>query len=72
MSSDILVQMKTIARKKFRAEKAGLLLNEIYPGRNMDVPDPYYGEEPGYHAVYELIEKACEKIIEKYGHLKPA
>jgi protein-tyrosine phosphatase len=72
MSSDILVQMKNIARKKFQAEKTDLLLNEIYPGKNMDVPDPWYGEEPGYHEVYAMIDQACEKIIEKYGYLKTA
>jgi protein-tyrosine phosphatase len=72
MSGDILVQMKKIGRNKFEAGKTDLLLNEIYPGKNMDVPDPWYGEEPGYHTVYEMIEQACEKIIEKYGYLKTA
>ncbi len=72
MSGDILVDMKNIAKKKFKSEKANLLLNEIAPGENLDVPDPYYGEEQGYHKVYEMIDKACDKIIEKYGFLKTA
>ena len=72
MSADIIDGMKHIARKKFRPEKTDLLLNEIYPGENMDVPDPWYGEEPGYHLVYEMIDRACEKIIEKYGNRKTA
>ncbi len=72
MSSDILVQMKRIAKKKFRPEKANLLLNEVFPGENLDVPDPWYGEEPGYHEVFRMIDEACEKIIEKYGSLKTA
>jgi protein-tyrosine phosphatase len=72
MSSDILAGMKNIARKKFNPEKADLLMNEIYPGENMDVPDPYYGEETDYHDVYAMIDKACDKIIEKYGSLKTA
>jgi protein-tyrosine phosphatase len=72
MSSDILVDMKKIAGKKFDAEKTDLLMNELYPGRNMDVPDPWYGEEPGYHEVYDMIDKACDRIIEKYGRLKTA
>jgi protein-tyrosine phosphatase len=72
MSSDILAHMKTIARKKFNPAKTDLLLNEIYPGQNLDVPDPWYGEEPGYHDVYEMIDKACDKIVEKYGYLKTA
>jgi protein-tyrosine phosphatase len=72
MSADILDGMKNIARKKFRPEKTDLLLNEIFPGENLDVPDPWYGEEPGYHAVYDMIDRACEKIIEKYGNRKTA
>jgi len=72
MSSDILVHMKSIGKKKYRPEKAGLLLNEIYPGKNMDVPDPWYGAETGYHTVYEMIDRACEKIVEKYGQPKTA
>jgi protein-tyrosine phosphatase len=72
MSSDILVDMKKIAGNKFDPEKTDLLMNELYPGKNMDVPDPWYGEEPGYHQVYDMIDKACDQIIEKYGHLKTA
>jgi protein-tyrosine phosphatase len=72
MSGDILEGLKKIARKKFRPEKTDLLLNEIYPGQNLDVPDPWYGEEPNYHEVYEMIDKACDKIIEKYLHQKSA
>jgi protein-tyrosine phosphatase len=68
MSSDILVDMKNIAGKKYKAEKADLLMNELYPGENRDVPDPWFGEEPGYHMVYEMIDKACDKIIQKYSH----
>jgi protein-tyrosine phosphatase len=72
MSSDILVDMKRIAKKKFIPEKTDLILNEVFPGENLDVPDPWYGEEPGYHEVFRMIDEACEKIIEKYGFLKTA
>jgi protein-tyrosine phosphatase len=72
MSRDILVDMKNIAKKKFNPEKTDLLLNEVYPGENLDVPDPWFGEEPDYHKVYGMIEKACDKIVEKYGYLKTA
>jgi protein-tyrosine phosphatase len=59
--------MKYIAGKKYDAGKAGLFLNELYPGENMDVPDPYYGAEPGYHDVYRLIDDTCTAIIKKYS-----
>jgi protein-tyrosine phosphatase len=70
MSKDVLEDIKSIAKRKFDAGKADLLMNELYPGRNMDVPDPWYGAEPGYHEVFKMIDSACEKIIERYGMRK--
>jgi len=66
MSGDVLEEMKRISGKNFDSRKVGLLLNELYPGENRDVPDPWYGPEPGYHEVYLLIESACDAIIENY------
>jgi protein-tyrosine phosphatase len=66
LAGDVMEEMKKIAGKKFDAGKADLLMNEFYPGKNMDVPDPYYGPEAGYHEVFELINKSCDCIIEKY------
>jgi protein-tyrosine phosphatase len=67
MSSDVIDDMRRIARKDFDDRKVELLMNELYPGKNMDVPDPWYGEEPGYHDVFRMIEAASEAIVEKYG-----
>ena len=47
--------------------KVDLLLNEVHPGRDEDVPDPWYGPETGYHEVYDLISEAADKILSKYG-----
>ncbi len=67
MSADVLNDMRIMARNKFDENKVDLLLNELFPGENADVPDPWYGPEPGYHEVFRLINNACEKIIEKYS-----
>jgi protein-tyrosine phosphatase len=67
LAGDVIDEMKRIAKNKFDLSKAELLMNEIYPGKNMDVPDPYYGPEPGYHEVYKMIDEVCNKIIEKYA-----
>jgi protein-tyrosine phosphatase len=66
MAGDVIDEMKWIAGNQYDGRKVNLLLNELYPGRNKDVPDPWYGPEPGYHDVFALIDKACDKIIEKY------
>mgnify|MGYP002398230198 CR=1 FL=1 len=66
MAEDVLYDIKRIAKNRFDAGKIDLLMNERYPGKNLDVPDPWYGPEPGYHEVYRMIEEACDAIIEKY------
>lgn len=43
-----------------------LFLNEVYPGENRNVTDPWYGGLDGYYTVYDEIEKGCRAIIEKY------
>jgi len=69
MSDDVIDDMRRIARDKFDENKVDLLLNEIFPGQNVDVPDPWYGPEPGYHEVYKMISDACDAIIKKYSML---
>lgn len=64
MSDDVIEDMKEIAQECWLESKVALLLNEIEPGSNKSIPDPWYGTEPGYHTVYEMIDKACEKMIE--------
>ena len=67
MSADVIDEMKGIARKKFDENKVDLLLNDLFPGQNVDVPDPWYGPEPGFHEVFKLIDNACDAIIKKYS-----
>lgn len=66
LAADVMEEMKRIAKNKFELSKVDLLMNELYPGKDMDVPDPYYGPETGYHEVYNMIEEVCDKIIQKY------
>jgi len=68
MAVDVLQDVRRISRDKFDAAKVDMLLNELHPGTNADVPDPWYGPEPGYHEVFSLIDRACDMIIEKYGN----
>jgi protein-tyrosine phosphatase len=67
MSDDVIDEMRRIAKNNFDEKKVDLLLNELFPGQNVDVPDPWYGPEPGYHQVYKMINEACDAIISKYS-----
>ena len=65
LSGDVLEEMRRMAGKKFDAAKACLLMDELYPGKEMDVEDPWSGPEAGYHKAFELIDKACDAIVSK-------
>ena len=66
LADDVVDEIKWIANEKYDPDKIDLLLNELHPGENLSVPDPWYGPEPGYHEVYSLIEAACAAIVRKY------
>jgi protein-tyrosine phosphatase len=51
-----------LAENSEQQSKVKLLLNELYPAENKAVPDPYYGDEKDFDAVYDLIDKACNVI----------
>ncbi|HEV7621615.1 MAG TPA: low molecular weight protein-tyrosine-phosphatase [Flavisolibacter sp.] len=70
MADDVIDDMKQIAKNKYDESKADLFLNELYPGKNRSVPDPWYGPEAGFHEVYKLIDEACNAILRKYAHVQ--
>jgi protein-tyrosine phosphatase len=45
--------------------KVLMILNELYPNQNLEVPDPYYGDIKGFEDVYQLLDEACTKVLEK-------
>jgi protein-tyrosine phosphatase len=65
MDSSNYNDVKKISGHLWNEQKVGLLLNELYKGENRNVPDPWYGEEDGYHKVFDMIDRACEKIVNR-------
>ena len=66
MAGDVINDMKHISGKDFDKNKATLFLNELQPGQNSDVPDPWFGDEDGYLEVFDLINKTCDAIVINY------
>jgi protein-tyrosine phosphatase len=52
-------------------QKVQLILNELYPDENVDVPDPYYGTPNGFDMVYNMLDEVstiiAAKLIEKHA-----
>lgn len=68
LAGDVKDEIRRIGKNNYDPAKVELLMNELHPGKNMDVPDPWYGPEPGYHDVYKMIAAACDAIIKKYAN----
>ena len=52
-----------LARDDRDRSKVKMMLNEIYPGEDMSVPDPYFGGKQGFEHVYKLLDQAAEKVL---------
>jgi len=45
--------------------KVQLILDELFPNENVDVPDPYYGGTSGFDDVFKMLDQACDEIAKK-------
>lgn len=54
-----------LARNPEDISKVRFILDEILNYNLKDVPDPYYGGENGFDAVYKMLDTACEIIANK-------
>ncbi|UOB17696.1 low molecular weight protein-tyrosine-phosphatase [Abyssalbus ytuae] len=54
-----------LARNEEDVKKVNLILNLLYPEKNIDVPDPYYGGVQGFENVYKMLNEACEVLLKK-------
>jgi len=51
-----------LARNDQDRSKVELILNRLHPGKDMEVPDPYYGGKDGFENVYRMLDASCEQI----------
>ncbi|MFN8324697.1 low molecular weight protein-tyrosine-phosphatase [Flavobacterium sp.] len=60
-----------LAKTEDERKKVDLILNQLFPNENVDVPDPYFGLQNGFEDVYQMLDEACEilakKLIEKHA-----
>lgn len=43
--------------------KVRMIMNYLHPNENISVPDPYW-DDNGFEQVYEMLDKACEQLIQ--------
>jgi protein-tyrosine phosphatase len=53
-----------LASTEGQKAKVRLMLDVLYPGEEMEVPDPWFGGMEGFDQVFSMLETACDKLIE--------
>lgn len=53
----------TLARNEADKSKVRMILNESHPGKNLEVPDPYYGGGQGFIDVFNMLDEATDVIM---------
>ena len=64
MDTNNYAHLISLASNETERNKIRMILNEINPKAYQSVPDPYYGGENGFQDIYNMLDKACEKIIQ--------
>jgi len=54
-----------LARNDKDLKKVKMILDEIYPNQNYNVPDPYTGGIQGFESTYKMLDEACVQIAKK-------
>lgn len=59
-----------LAKNEDQKNKVKMILDELFPGEKVDVPDPFNGILNGFDNVYAMLNESCdgiaERLIEKY------
>lgn len=55
----------SLAKKPEHQQKVQRILDVLFPGDNVDVPDPYYGLQNGFDQVFDMLDGACELIAQQ-------
>ena len=57
--------VQALALNEKDAEKVVMIMDSVFPGKGIEVPDPYWDNE-GFAMVYDMLDRACEAIIAKH------
>ena len=72
MDSSNYADVMAVARNDSDREKVSMILDVLFPGERVDVPDPYFGLENGFDNVYRMLDQACSALADKLLEKHPA
>jgi protein-tyrosine phosphatase len=67
MDSSNYQNILKLATNSKQKDKVQLMMNMADEGRNQSVPDPYWDDD-GFEQVYQMLDRACAGVLEKYRY----
>ena len=55
-----------LVRNDDDSKKVDYILNLVNEGSDDEVPDPYYGGPSGFDKVYDMMDRACDRIVKEH------
>lgn len=65
MDKSVYNDLRAMAEHDWQKNKVQLILNEVSPNEDLDVPDPYYDSYEAFRQVYQMLDIACDKVAQK-------
>ena len=60
-----LRDVNALARTKEDSAKVSMILDELFPGEQVDVPDPYSGGPLGFDRIFKMLDEATDKLAQR-------
>lgn len=65
MDNSNLQDVLALAQSPEEKNKVSMILDSLFPGEKVDVPDPYTGGIEGFNRVYDMLDQACDAIAQE-------
>ncbi len=62
MDKSNFIRLLALAKTDVHKNKVKMILDEVFPGEQIDVPDPYTESIFAFRNVYKMLDEACEII----------
>ncbi|MFM2267243.1 MAG: hypothetical protein RL757_684 [Bacteroidota bacterium] len=61
---DNILEFAAPAKRAALDQKIKIIRNYVIPNQNLEVPDPYYGRMEDFETVYQMLDEACDAVLD--------
>lgn len=62
--------VRKLSRDEKDTQKIEMFLDLTHPGKDLEVPDPYFGGDEGFQDVFDMLDAGTDVILEELKEIK--